>query len=147
MSIREAIRSVAAVQLPRDERAQRIADLVRTATGRRWVGIYEVTSTEVINLAWSGPAPPAHPRFPAQQGLTGTAITARQTVISNDVANDQRYLRALASTGSEIIVPVIVGDRVVRTLDLEDVMTGAFSDDDRRLLESVAREMGPLYDR
>ena len=147
MSLREAIRSVAAVQLPRDERAQRIADLVRTATGRRWVGVYEVTPTEVINLAWSGPAPPAHPHFPAEQGLTGAAITARQTVISNDVASDRRYLMALASTGSEIIVPVVVGDRVVGTLDLEDEMTGAFSDDDRRLLESVAREMGPLYDR
>jgi L-methionine (R)-S-oxide reductase len=142
----EAVRVAGELRLPRDERAQRIADLIRTSTDRRWVGIYEVTPTEVVNLAWSGPAPPAHHRFPAERGLTGAAIKARETVVSNDVARDPRYLTALASTGSELIVPVIVGDEVVGTLDVEDESTDAFSDDDRRLFERVAGEMGPLYD-
>jgi hypothetical protein len=34
----------------------------------------------------------------------------------------------------------------VGTLDVEDRSTDAFSDDDRRLFERVAGEMGPLYD-
>lgn len=144
--LREAVRVAGELRLPRDERAQRIADLIRTSTDRRWVGIYEVTPAEVVNLAWSGPAPPAYPRFSADQGLTGAAIKARETVVSNDVARDPRYLTALASTGSELIVPVIVGDEVVGTLDVEDQSTDAFSDDDRRLFERVAGEMGPLYD-
>jgi L-methionine (R)-S-oxide reductase len=144
--LREAVRVAGELRLPRDERAQRIADLIRTSTDRRWVGIYEVTPTEVVNLAWSGPAPPAHHRFPAERGLTGTAIEARETVVSNDVARDPRYLTALASTGSELIVPVIVEDEVVGTLDVEDESTDAFSDEDRRLFERVAGEMGPLYD-
>jgi L-methionine (R)-S-oxide reductase len=142
----EAVRVAGELRLPRDERAQRIADLIRTSTDRRWVGIYEVTPTEVVNLAWSGPAPPAHHRFPAERGLTSAAIKARETVVSNDVARDPRYLTALASTGSELIVPVIVGNEVVGTLDVEDESTDAFSDDDRRLFERVAGEMGPLYD-
>jgi L-methionine (R)-S-oxide reductase len=144
--LREAVRVAGELRLPRNERAQRIADLIRTPTDRRWVGIYEVTPTEVVNLAWSGPAPPAHYRFPSERGLTGAAIKARETVVPNDVARDPRYLTALASTGSELIVPVIVGDEVVRTLDVEDQSTDAFSDDDRRLFERVAGEMGPLYD-
>jgi L-methionine (R)-S-oxide reductase len=144
--LQEAVRAAAEQLVPRDERAQRIADLIRTVTGRRWVGVYEVTPTEVVNLAWSGPAPPAHPRFPAERGLTGVAISARETVVSADVARDPRYLTALASTGSEMIVPVIVGDRVVGTLDVEDENTDAFSDDDRRVFERVAGEMGPLYE-
>jgi L-methionine (R)-S-oxide reductase len=144
--LREAVRVAGELRLLRDERAQRIADLIRTSTDRRWVGIYEVTPTEVVNLAWSGPAPPAHHRFPAERGLTGAAIKARETVVSNDVARDPRYVTALASTGSELIVPVIVGDEVVGTLDVEDQSKDAFSDDDRRLFERVAGEMGPLYD-
>ena len=80
--LQEAVRAVAERRGPRGERAQQIADLVRTATGRRWVGVYEVSPTEVINLAWSGPAPPAHVRLPAEQGLTGAAISARETVVS-----------------------------------------------------------------
>jgi L-methionine (R)-S-oxide reductase len=144
--LRDAVRAVAERRVARGERAQRIADLVRTATSRRWVGVYEVTPTEVINLAWSGPSPPAHLRFPAEQGLTGAAISARETVVSNDVAGDPRYLTALVSTGSEMIVPILVDDRVVGTLDVEDETTDAFNDDDRRLFELVAREIGSLFD-
>jgi putative methionine-R-sulfoxide reductase with GAF domain len=44
-----------------------------------------------------------------------------------------------------LIAPVIVGDRVVGTLDVEDERTDAFSDGDRRLFERVAGEMRPLY--
>jgi putative methionine-R-sulfoxide reductase with GAF domain len=103
----EAIRAAAVLPLSRRERSQRITDLVRAATGRRWVGVYEVTLPEVVNLAWSGPAPPAYPRFPVERGLTGEAIRACSTIVSNDVASDPRYLTALASTGSELIVPVV----------------------------------------
>ena len=142
----EAIRAAAALPLARRERSQRIADLVRAATGRRWVGVYEVTLTEVVNLSWSGPAPPAYPRFSIERGLTGEAIRACSTIVSNDVASDPRYLTALASTGSELIVPVVVDERVVGTLDVEDERTDAFDDDDRRLFERIAGEMRPLYD-
>jgi L-methionine (R)-S-oxide reductase len=142
----EAVRAAAELRLARDERSQRIADLIRTATGRRWVGVYEVTPAEVVNLAWSGPAPPAHPRFSAERGLSGAAINTRETVFANDVARDPRYLTALPSTGSELIVPIIVGDRVVGTLDVEDERTDAFGDDDRRLFERVAAELSPLYE-
>jgi L-methionine (R)-S-oxide reductase len=144
--LQHSVRAAAALQLAREQRARRIADLVRTATGRRWVGVYEITPTEVVNLGWSGPAPPAHPRFPVERGLTGAAIRERETVVSNDVARDPRYLTALASTGSEMIVPVIVGERVVGTLDVEDERTGAFSEADRRQFERLAGEIGPLYE-
>ena len=143
--LRAAVRAAAEAPLPRAERAQRVAELVRAATGRRWVGVYERTAREVVNLAWSGPAPPAHLRFAADKGLTGVAISTRATVVSNDVANDPRYLTALASTGSEIIVPVLVGERVAGTLDVEDERTDAFSADDCLLLEGVAHEMAGLY--
>jgi GAF domain-containing protein len=144
--LERAVRAAATLALAREERAQQIADLVRDATGRRWVGIYDVTATEVVNLAWSGPGPPAHLRFPIERGLTGAAISARRTVVANDVARDPRYLTALASTGSELIVPVIVGERVVGTLDLEDERIDAFGEEDQLLSERVAVEMSPLYD-
>jgi L-methionine (R)-S-oxide reductase len=130
---------------PRQVRAQRVAEAVRSATGHRWVGVYAVETHEVVNLAWSGPEPPAHPRFAVGAGLTGAAIEACATVVSNDVANDPRYLTALETTGSEIIVPIVAGDRVVGTLDVESDRIGAFGDEDRVALERVAAELPPLY--
>lgn len=98
-----------------------------------------------MNLAWSAPAAPTYPRFPATRGLTGAAIASRSPVVSNDVVSDPRYLTALGSRGFELIVPVLVDERVVLALDVEDESTGAFDDDDRKLFEQVARALTDLY--
>jgi GAF domain-containing protein len=130
---------------PVEDRAQRVADLVRTGTGRRWVGVYRVEPEEVVNLAWSGPAAPAHPRFPRHRGLTGAAVASGRPVLSNDVAQDPRYLTALESTGSELIVPVLVDGTVVGTLDVEDERTDAFDEGDLALFERLAGALTQVY--
>lgn len=127
------------------ERASRAADLIRIRTGRRWVGIYRVTDDEVRNLAWSGPGPPAYPNFPIDAGLTGAAIRLSGTVLANDVANDPRYLLNQESTGSELIVPVVLDGRIVGTLDVEDAATDAFDGDDQLRFERIAAALADLY--
>jgi L-methionine (R)-S-oxide reductase len=128
-----------------EERASRAAELIRGRTGRRWVGVYRVTSSEVRNLAWSGPAAPAYPSFPIERGLTGAAVRSRRTVVANDVASDPRYLTNQESTGSELIVPVLADGTVVGTLDIEDAATDAFDEEDQALFESLAAALTGLY--
>jgi GAF domain-containing protein len=141
----EDVRRTADADRPAAERAARTAELIRTRTGRRWVGIYRVTSNEVRNLAWSGPEAPAHPNFPIEQGLTGAAIRSRNTVLSNDVANDSRYLTNQESTGSELIVPVLLAGRVVGTLDIEDPAMDAFDEKDQAFFQDLAAALTCLY--
>ena len=95
-------------------------------------------------LAHTG-APPAHPRFPLTEGLSGEAVRTRATVISNDVGSDPRYLTAFDSTGSEIIVPVLGAESgiVIGTLDVESDRAGAFSEEDVELLGGVCRSASP----
>jgi GAF domain-containing protein len=126
-------------------RSRRAAEFIRTRTGRRRVGIYRVAGDEVRNLAWSGPAAPAYPNFPIEQGLTGAAIRSRSSVVSNDVANDPRYLTSQQSTGSELIVPTLRDGTVVGTLDIEDPGTDAFDDEDQTLFELLAAALSDLY--
>jgi L-methionine (R)-S-oxide reductase len=145
LGLADAVRAEADADGPPEQRAQRIADLLRARTGRRWIGVYRVEGDEIANLAWSGPAAPAHPRFPIDRGLTGAAIESGRSVLSNDVATDPRYLTALDSTGSELIVPVLVGGLVVGTLDVEDERTNAFDDEDTALFEELAEALGSLY--
>jgi GAF domain-containing protein len=139
------VRREAGADAATEERASRVAELIRTRTGRRWVGVYCVTSSEVKNLAWSGPGAPAYPNFPLERGLTGAAIRSRSTVVSNDVAHDPRYLTNQQSTGSELIVPVLLDGTVVGTLDVEDAATDAFDEEDRTLFEHLAAALTDLY--
>lgn len=141
----EEVRSEAGADAAAGERAGRAAELIRTRTGRRWVGIYRVAGSQVRNLAWSGAGAPAYPNFPIERGLTGAAIRSRSTVVSNDVANDPRYLTNQESTGSELIVPVLLNGTVVGTLDIEDAATDAFGEQDRRLFEHVAAALVDVY--
>lgn len=125
--------------------AARAADAIRAHTSWRWVGLYTLADGRVRNEAWSGPAPPAHPSFPASQGLTATALATGQTVVCDDVASDPRYLTNQAQTGSEMIVPVHSGGRVAGTLDIESDCPFAFGPADRRLAEELAERLGALW--
>jgi putative methionine-R-sulfoxide reductase with GAF domain len=125
----EVVREEAATDDPIDRRALRIAELVRTHMGRRRVGIHRVDGDEVAALAWSGPAPPACSRFPADRGLTGSSIASRSSVVSDDVA----------------VIPIIREGQVVGALDVEDERTGAFDHGQLGLLEQVAGALTTLY--
>jgi GAF domain-containing protein len=136
---------VVKVQQPRAARARVAAELIRSATRARWVGIYTVADGTVSNEAWSGPGAPAHPTFPAGQGLTSHAIRTRTVAVSNDVARDPRYLANQDDSGSELIVPVLDEDRVVGTLDVESRDIGAFSGAEIKRYEVLARALCPLW--
>jgi L-methionine (R)-S-oxide reductase len=126
-------------------RAAQAADAIRGFRAYRWVGIYDVGATEIALIAYSGSAAPAYPVFPVSQGLSSEAVRSRTTVLVNDVANDPRYLTAFRSTGSEMIVPVLVKGRVVGTIDVESERLNAFDDNDRAALEACAQAITPLF--
>jgi putative methionine-R-sulfoxide reductase with GAF domain len=122
------------------------AELIRRAGHYRWVGLYEVTETEVRAIAWTGTVAPAFPRFPRDKGLNGVAVNTRDAVISQDVANDPRYLTAFATTGAEAIFPVL-GDAgfVIGTIDVECDRLNAFSPEDELFLRSCSVALRPLW--
>jgi putative methionine-R-sulfoxide reductase with GAF domain len=143
----EQISNVLSSAAGRAEKAERAAHAVRLTGGYRWVGIYDVDEREISNIAWSGIGAPAYPRFPVTQGLSSHAVSSRSSVISNDVANDPRYLTAFGNTQSEIIIPVLdpEGHRVVGTIDVESERKGAFTEEDGKALEACARALAPLW--
>ena len=65
----------------RERRAARVAATVRRFGDYRWVGIYDVTADEIAVVAWDGPAPPTHPRFPRDQGLCGAAAAGGVPIV------------------------------------------------------------------
>src|SRR5437868_1243172 len=117
-------------ELPRMEKAKAIAETIRASGKFRWTGLYEVDEEKglVSNIAWSGWVAPEYPVFPITKGLTSRAIANRATVNVGDVAHDPDYLTALATTRSEIIVPVIAasGGKVLGTIDVESERPDAF---------------------
>jgi L-methionine (R)-S-oxide reductase len=139
------LREVVATPGPRAARAALVVDLIRQGTGARWVGAYTVDQDTVTNEAWSGPGAPRHAVFPASRGLTAHAVRTGAVAVSNDVANDPRYLTNQDDSGSELIVPLLHGERVVGTLDVESGDVGAFSGSVIHRYEALAEAIRPLW--
>jgi L-methionine (R)-S-oxide reductase len=125
---------------------QEAAELIRRAGEYRWVGLYEVSDTEIGAIAWTGTVAPAFPRFPRSKGLNGVAVATKDAVVSQDVSSDPRYLTAFPTTGSEGVFPVL-GDagQVIGTIDVESNRRNAFSPEDERFLRACAIALRPLW--
>ena len=145
------LRNIVSTARDRAASLQQAADLLKSAGGYRWVGLYDVDRAAgiVTNIVWSGPGAPEYTTFPITKGLTGAAISARRTVNVGDVAADPRYLTAFGTTRSEIIVPVLdrPGQYVVGTIDVESEMPNAFSREVKTLLETCSDVIRPLWRR
>ena len=66
-------------------------------------------------------------------------------MIVEDVSTDPRYMTTFPSTKSEIIVPVLVGETVLGTIDVESDLVNAFSRQDVRFLQDCARAARQLW--
>ena len=107
-----------------------------------WVGIYLLDSNELVLGPFRGKTSP-HTRIPLGRGICGAAAAEKATIVVDDVSTDSRYLACSPETKSEIVVPIMHGGAVLGEIDVDSDRTGAFGDDDRALLESVAELLAP----
>ena len=146
-SVFARLRSIVSAEEERTQRARRAAESLRDARDYRWVGLYDVTLTEIIALAWTGAVAPAFPRFPASQGLNGAAVRSGQPLVVQDVSADPRYLTTFGSTKAEAIFPIVspATGQVIGTIDVESERINAFTAEDNLFLQACADLLLPLW--
>jgi L-methionine (R)-S-oxide reductase len=126
--------------------AMRIAEWIANERRYRWVGLYEVTASEIGMISCTGSEPPAFPRFPLTRGLCGAAVASKSIVNVGNVQADPRWLTTFGSTRSEIIVPVFAPDsRVAGLIDVESDSLNAFSGSDEQFLSHCATIISSLF--
>ena len=97
---------------------------------------------------------PSRFQMPLHQGITGTAAAERRTIRVVDVRLDPRYVSTNedVEVRSELVVPLLLRDRLVGVLDLESTKPHAFSPEHERLLNilgsyiAVALENSRLFE-
>ena len=102
-----------------------------------WVGIYLLDGDHLQLGPFLG-KPSPHTRIPLNQGICGAAATHRETIVVDDVDADPRFLACSLETRSEIVVPIVKGDRVLGEIDVDSDKKAAFGPADRELLEATA---------
>ncbi|MDP1563193.1 MAG: GAF domain-containing protein [Pirellulaceae bacterium] len=69
------------------------------------------------------------------QGVTGYVAATGKSHLCNNTAEDHLYLDGLIGAGSCLVVPLIVHEHVIGTLNVESPVTNAFKESDKQFLE------------
>ncbi|GAP85821.2 putative gaf domain nucleotide-binding protein [Rosellinia necatrix] len=80
------------------------------------------------------------------RGVCGTAASARATQLVPDVEKFPGHIACDGDSRSEIVVPVVVGDKVVAIIDVDCAVLDGFDDVDRLYLEKLAALVGRSCD-
>ncbi|MBS1842114.1 MAG: SpoIIE family protein phosphatase [Acidobacteria bacterium] len=97
---------------------------------------------------------PARFRVKLGEGITGTAAETRKTISIPDVRLDPRYIHCETSqrVRSELVVPLLLQDRLIGVLDLESAGPNSFTAEHERMLSTlssfiaIALENSRLYE-
>jgi len=144
--------------LDRDELLPRVAEHVKRIVDYDVFSVMlwneQTQHLESIYSRRCGESLPARMKIPLHQGLTGTAAGERRVLRINDVADDPRYIvcESGVPVRSELVVPLLLCDRLIGVLDLESARPRAFSLEHERMLATlgsyiaVALENARLYE-
>src|SRR5947199_6895499 len=100
-----------------DTTMQRVAELVRKVIDYEIFAILLLNEkTQELRIRFQTGYPPEvaeKVRIKVGEGVTGIAVQRREAVLVNDVAEESRYINALARVKSELAVPLIVKNKVI----------------------------------
>lgn len=99
-------------------------ELIRAAN----VGDFQVTGARTLSMTGSG--------------LTVAAAHSGETLYAPDVRAEPRYLAKDSRTCSELVVPMLVGERVLGVLDLQSPQVDGFDERARRIVDAFAKHAG-----
>ncbi len=104
-----------------------------------WAGFYFLRGGGLIVGPFQGRV--ACVRIALGQGVCGAAAQGRSTMIVPDVHQFPGHIVCDAASNSEIVVPLIAGDRLVGVLDLDSPSYGRFGAGDAAGLEMLATRL------
>ncbi|HEU4963298.1 MAG TPA: GAF domain-containing protein [Bacilli bacterium] len=98
-----------------------------------WAGFYLWRDEQLVLGPFMGN--PACVRIPLGKGVCGTAAQNRETLVVPDVHAFPGHIACDAASRSEIVVPIVVEDRLIGVLDIDAPIPERFDETDRVHLE------------
>ena len=101
----------------------------QTLPDLNWAGFYLLRGGELVVGPFQGN--PACVRIAVGRGVCGGAVEQRRSLVVEDVHSFPGHIACDSASNAELVVPMIVGERVVGVLDLDSPAAGRFDEVDR----------------
>ena len=102
-----------------------------------WAGFYRLIEGELVLGPFQGKA--ACIRIEVGKGVCGTAAATLETQLVADVHAFPGHIACDAASASEIVVPLVAGDRLIGVLDIDSPVVGRLDEVDRIGCEAIGR--------
>lgn len=93
-----------------------------------WAGFYLLKGSDLVLGPFQGK--PACTRIPIGKGVCGTAAEKRQVQLVEDVDRFPGHIACDPASRSEIVLPIIVDDRLLGVLDIDSPIKARFDHKD-----------------
>ena len=140
-----------------DELLEKIPELIARLTSFQAFAVYLLDEKrEDLRLAYSVGYPEEVRRtlrVKVGEGLVGTAVAIGESILVDDVLQDQRYVSVVPGIRSELVVPLRRKKRVIGALNLLSPEVALYTERDEAILRqfgahvAVALENARLFDR
>jgi L-methionine (R)-S-oxide reductase len=104
-----------------------------------WAGFYFLKGKDLVLGPFQGK--PACVRIGPGRGVCGAAVAKRQTLVVPNVHEFPGHIACDPASNSEIVLPLLSGDRVLGVLDIDSPLANRFDADDATGLQAIVTSL------
>ncbi len=109
--------------------------LYNTMTDINWSGFYIIKEGQLVLGPFGGK--PACIRIQVGAGVCGTCVETKEVQLVPDVHTFPGHIACDGDTNSEIVLPIIIKDKVVGVLDIDSPILNRFDNEDQENLSHL----------
>jgi len=147
-SILQDVNKIVQNNSERDEKLKAICELLDQEVDLfDWTGFY-LASEEGERMLVLGPyvgEETDHTKIPFGRGICGQAAETLDTFVVQDVNQADNYLACSIHVQSEIVVPIMKGDKFVGELDIDSHTKDAITPELRELCEGICKNISVIF--
>ncbi|MBC8191964.1 MAG: GAF domain-containing protein [Candidatus Marinimicrobia bacterium] len=131
----------------RDDILQKISELLSERVDHyNWVGFYIVdeSGTNLILGPYVGD-PTDHVKIAFGKGICGQVAVSQMSLIIQDISLEDNYLSCSSNVQSEVVFPIMKGDKFVAELDIDSHAISPFTELDTKLLEAICEKLAVIF--
>lgn len=98
-----------------------------------WAGFYLYKKGELVLGPFQGKVACTHIQI--GKGVCGTAAEERKTQLVKNVHEFPGHIACDSASNSEIVIPIIINDKLIGVLDIDSPKLGRFDEEDKKYLE------------
>lgn len=107
-----------------------------------WSGFYIYDGERLVLGPFIGE--PACTLIELGRGVCGKAAKTKETQVVPDVSKFPGHIACSSESKSELVVPIIVGDKLYGVIDIDSPKLGRFTESDKKLVERIAEVVSAL---